>query len=142
MEGRCGVLREELLGRTGGSALRRRIIEMPNPEYQRLLRCTAAEMRVRLPGGGPDAVAINQLLAELDDRTLLRAICNLGGHDMATLRSAYAQIDDTCPTVIIAYTIKGYGLPAQGHPQNHSSLLTDEQFGELATTLGRDPPAP
>ncbi|HYR16436.1 MAG TPA: transketolase C-terminal domain-containing protein [Mycobacterium sp.] len=137
-----GGLLEELFARTGGSALRRRIIEMPNPEYQRLLRCTAGEMRIRLPGDGPDAGTINQLVADLDDSTLLRAICNLGGHDMATLRSAYAQIDDTCPTVIIAYTIKGYGLPAQGHPQNHSSLLTDEQFGELATTLGRDPRAP
>jgi pyruvate dehydrogenase E1 component len=99
-------------------------------------------MRIRLPGDGPDAGAINQLVAELDDSTLLRAICNLGGHDMAALRSAYAQIDDTRPTVIIAYTIKGYGLPTQGHPQNHSSLLTDEQFGELAATLGRDPQRP
>ena len=42
------------------------------------------------------------------------------------------------PTVIIAYTIKGYGLPIQGHPQNHSSLLSDEQFADLAATLGRD----
>jgi len=137
-----GGLLEELFARTGGSALRRRIIEMPNPEYQRLLRCTAGEMRIRLPGDGPDAGTINQLVAELDDSTLLRAICNLGGHDMAALRSAYAQIDDTRPTVIIAYTIKGYGLPTQGHPQNHSSLLTDEQYGELAATLGRDPQRP
>jgi len=40
--------------------------------------------------------------------------------------------------VIIAYTIKGYGLPTKGHPQNHSSLLTVEQFGELAASLGMD----
>src|SRR6185312_3078621 len=50
----------------------------------------------------------------------------------------YAQIDDSRPTVIIAYTIKGYKLPTQGHPQNHSSLLSEEQFAELARNLGKD----
>ncbi len=28
---------------------------MPNPEYQRLLRCNAEGLRARLPGDGPDA---------------------------------------------------------------------------------------
>ena len=30
--------------------------------------------------------------------------------------------------MIFAYTIKGYGLPTQGHPRNHSALLTSEQI--------------
>ena len=34
-----GRLLEELFTRPGGEALRRRIDAMPNPEYQRLLRC-------------------------------------------------------------------------------------------------------
>ncbi|MDJ0111715.1 pyruvate dehydrogenase, partial [Rhodococcus erythropolis] len=58
------------------------------------------------------------------------------------LREAYAQIDDTRPTVIIAHTIKGRGLPTQGHPQNHSSLLTTEQYEILAAELGMDPSKP
>ncbi|MCA2256002.1 pyruvate dehydrogenase [Mycobacterium intracellulare] len=133
-----GTLLESLFVRPGGAALRSRILEMPNPEYQRLLRCKAEALRSRLPGEGPEAAEIADLIAELDDATLIRAIRNLGGHDLAALRSAYAQIDDTRPTVIIAYTIKGYGLPTQGHPQNHSSLLTVDQFSELATHLGMD----
>jgi hypothetical protein len=35
-----GRLLEELFARSGGAALRARIDAMPNPEYQRLLRCT------------------------------------------------------------------------------------------------------
>lgn len=132
---RFGKLLEELFGRPGGPLLRDRILEMPNPEYQRLLRCSAADVRTRLPGPNADR-ALSELIAELADDTLLRAIANLGGHDMDALREAYAQIDDTRPTVIIAYTIKGYGLPTQGHPQNHSSLLTVEQYDALAATLG------
>ncbi|AII07875.1 transketolase-like TK C-terminal-containing protein [Rhodococcus opacus] len=137
-----GTLLESLFTRTGGPALRTRILDMPNPEYQRLLRCDAAQVRDRLPGDGPDAAAIASLIAELDDETLLRAIRNLGGHDLDALRAAYGQIDDTRPTVIIAYTIKGRGLPTQGHPQNHSSLLTVEQYEQLAAELGMDPADP
>ncbi|MEU2005860.1 transketolase-like TK C-terminal-containing protein [Rhodococcus sp. NPDC019627] len=137
-----GTLLESLFSRPGGSALRTRILDMPNPEYQRLLRCTAEQVRDRLPGGGPNAMEIAALIAGLDDDTVLRAIRNLGGHDLDALRAAYGQIDDTRPTVIIAYTIKGRGLPTQGHPQNHSSLLTVEQYEELATELGMDPNNP
>lgn len=137
-----GKLLEGLFGRPTGAALRTRILNMPNPEYQRLLRCSAAELRTRLPGAGPEAAAVVSLIAELDDATLVQAIRNLGGHDITAMREAYGQIDDTRPTVILAYTVKGYGLPTEGHPQNHSSLLTAEQFAALALTLGEDPDQP
>ncbi|MCG7631692.1 pyruvate dehydrogenase [Gordonia McavH-238-E] len=131
-----GRLLETLFAREGGSALRGRILDMPNPEYQRLLRCDADEVRKRLPGKGSDAESVTRVIDDVDDATLLAAIRNLGGHDLDALRTAYDQIDDTRPTVILAYTIKGHGLPTEGHPQNHSSLLTVEQYGELATALG------
>ncbi|GAB89746.1 transketolase-like TK C-terminal-containing protein [Gordonia rhizosphera] len=137
-----GHLLDELFARPGGDALRTRITDMPNPEYQRLLRCRDDEIRSRLPGDGPDAEQIASLLAGLDDATLHAAIRNLGGHDLGALRAAFAGIDDTRPTVILAYTIKGYGLPTQGHPQNHSTLLTEEQFAGLAEELGEDPAHP
>ena len=137
-----GGLLEDLFTRPGGSALRGRILEMSNPEYQRLLRCTADEIRQRLPGAGAREAEIDALIGELDDTTLLAAIRNLGGHDLSTLSAAYRQIDDSRPTVIIAYTIKGYRLPTQGHPQNHSSLLTIEQYEALAESMGMDPERP
>ncbi|WP_454787861.1 transketolase-like TK C-terminal-containing protein [Mycolicibacterium lutetiense] len=137
-----GAQLESLFGHSGGAALRTRILEMPNPEYQRLLRCSAEELRERLPGSGIGADQISTLIRDLDESTLLAAIRNLGGHDLGALRAAYAQIDDTRPTVIIAYTIKGHRLPTQGHPQNHSSLLTTEQYDQFATELGMDPTSP
>ena len=137
-----GALLEELFTRAGGQELRTRILQMPNPEYQRLLRCQADELRTRLPGEGPEAQAVADLITELDDGTLTRAIRNLGGHDLDALRKAYSEIDDTRPTIIIAYTIKGHALPTEGHPQNHSSLLTVPQYDELAAGLGMDPANP
>ena len=131
-----GRLLEGLMARPGGDALRRRIVQMTNPEYQRLLRCSDEELRMRLPGSGPDAAPIAALIQDVDDAALHAAIRNLGGHDFAALADAFAAIDDTRPTVIVAYTVKGYGLPIEGHPQNHSSLLTVAQYEELAAALG------
>ena len=130
-----GRLLGELFARPGGDALRHRIDAMPNPEYQRLLRRDAAELRRRLPDGDR---SIAGLIAGLDDAALAAAIRNLGGHDLRSLDQAYNAIDDGRPTLILAYTIKGYGLPIEGHPQNHSALLTAEQMRELAAHLGAD----
>ncbi|WP_375387120.1 pyruvate dehydrogenase [uncultured Amnibacterium sp.] len=137
-----GHLLEELFAREGGSALRRRIDTMTNPEYQRLLRCTPQQVRDRLPGEGEDAPAIAALLGGLSDAVVLRTISNLGGHDLAALRDAFDAIDDTRPTVVFAYTIKGHGLPSAGHPQNHANLLTPAQMAELASALGMRVEAP
>ncbi len=137
-----GRLLEHLMNRPGGAALRARIVEMSNPEYQRLLRCDADELRRRLPGEGAGSMEIAALVAGIDDETLLAAIRNLGGHDIPALREVFARIDDSRPTVILAYTVKGYGLPIEGHPQNHSSLLTIEQYQQLAALLGESVESP
>src|SRR5690348_5670423 len=137
-----GRLLEELFQRPGGPALRDRIDEMSNAEYQRLLRRTPDEIRTMLPGDGAGAADIAALIRDVPDDDLAAAVRNLGGHDLDALRDAYAQIDDTRPTVIIAYTLKGYGLAIEGHPQNHSALLTEDQLKSLAADLGLDPADP
>ncbi|HUA03182.1 MAG TPA: pyruvate dehydrogenase [Solirubrobacteraceae bacterium] len=130
----------ELFSRTGGRALRRRIDEMPNEEYQRLLRATPAELRERLPGSGRGRVDVARLVAGLDDDELVRAIRDLGGHDLQDLLDAFARADADRerPTVIFAYTIKAWRLATEGHPANHSALLTTEQWHDLAGRTGCD----
>jgi len=137
-----GRLLQQLFARPGGAQLRQRIDEMSNPEYQRLLRCGAAELRQRLPGDGPGASQIAELIEQTDDTVLAEAVTNLGGHDLAALDDALTAIDDTRPTVIFAYTIKGYGLAIKGHPQNHSALLSEAQVRDLAARTGADPGQP
>ena len=120
----------------GGAALRQRIDEMSNPEYQRLLRHEPTALRAHLPGSGSQAPAIEALLRKTSDDEIYDAFRNLGGHDHAALDIAFEQIDDTRPTVILAYTVKGFGLASAGHPQNHSALLNAEQLDRLALRLG------
>jgi pyruvate dehydrogenase E1 component len=127
----------ELFARPGGDALERRIDAMVNAEYQRLLRCSPGELRERLSGvGADDDEPIRNLIAGLSDSELSAAIRNLGGHDLAKLDRVFEAIDDSRPTVIFAYTVKGYGLASEGHPQNHSALLTRDQLDVLAARVG------
>ena len=63
-----------------------RIDDMTNPEYQRLLRCTAAELRERLPGDGPERPSSPRWSPTSTTTTLHAAVRNLGGHDLHALR--------------------------------------------------------
>ena len=130
-----GRLLDDLFTRPGGPALRRRIDQMPNEEYQRLLRASGAELRERLPGADAE---LAKLVAELDEAELRAGFRDLGGHDLGKLIDAYRAAEHDRPTVVFAYTIKGWSLPIEGHPENHSALLTADQFAELAAELGTD----
>jgi pyruvate dehydrogenase E1 component len=130
----------ELFDRPDGDALRLRIDTMSNEEYQRMLRSPIEEVRGRLvldPLTGPN---LTRLMADLDDREVAAAVRDLGGHDIADLIDAYRQADNTTdrPSVIFAYTIKARGLPTEGHPANHSALLSPDQWQSLAGELGAD----
>jgi pyruvate dehydrogenase E1 component len=129
-----------LFERRGGEALRARIDAMPNEEYQRLLRSPADELRERLPGSGRPRRELRRLLEDLDDGELGAALRDLGGHDLVDLLAAFRLADQTTdrPTVIFAYTIKAWSLPTEGHPGNHSALLSVEQWQQLASDLGAD----
>ncbi|WP_419818122.1 transketolase-like TK C-terminal-containing protein [Glaciibacter flavus] len=131
-----GHLLQELFSRPGGEHLKARIDGMSNPEYQRMLRCSPAELRDRMPGAGAGAEHIRTLLEDVADEDMPRVIAGLGGHDIGGLVDAFGEIDDTRPTVIFAYTIKGNGLPSAGHPQNHSNLLNPAQLEAVAAQLG------
>jgi pyruvate dehydrogenase E1 component len=115
-------------------ALRERVEAMPNEEYQRLLRADAPDLRTR----------VEVDVGDLDDGELLATFRDLGGHDLGALIDAYRQADAEPgrPSVIFAYTIKGWSLPTEGHPANHSALLNAQQYEELAAHLGTDPQDP
>ncbi len=135
-----GRLLRELFGRPGGEALRERIDTMANEEFQRLLRSPPAELRERLPGDARGRRDVERVLAELEDHEVSAALRDLAGHDLHDLRDAFREADLSTdrPTVIFAYTIKAWSLPTEGHPGNHSALLSAEQWVELAVALGAD----
>jgi pyruvate dehydrogenase E1 component len=139
LEAKYGRRLQGLFARPGGEALRRRIDEMSNEEYQALIRLPGAQLRARL-SDGPNGARAARVIADLLDEELPQVAANLGGHDLDELLAVLAQSTDgpPRPTVIFAFTIKGWGLPIAGHPLNHSQLLSDEQVELLRAHLGVD----
>jgi pyruvate dehydrogenase E1 component len=133
IEVKYGRLLQELFTRDGGDALRMRIDGMSNEEFQFLLRSPAESVRERLAAG---SAAITAVLADLSTEQVRAALGDLGGHDLDELRAAWAAVDNSRPTVVFAYTVKGRGLPLEGSPSNHSALLSEEQYAQLAQVLG------
>ena len=133
LEVKYGRLLQSLFARPGGEALRERIDSMGNEEYQFLLRSATESLRERLVAG---SIAVATALDDLTDEQIRTALRDLGGHDLLELRGAFQAVDNTRPTVVFAYTVKGRGLPIEGSPSNHSALLTEEQYVELAAALG------
>src|SRR5439155_1610315 len=72
------------------------------------------------------------------DEELAAIVSDVGGHDLGSVLGALdeADHDRDRSVVILAHTIKGWGLPIAADPLNHTALLTAAQVGELRTTLG------
>lgn len=133
-----GKHQRETFASPGGKAISDWIDNCPNAEYAALTYSGGAAWRTRLEKDlAGDGKAL-KLVAGLDDDALARLMTNLGGHCVETLLDAFAEADDALPTLFIAYTVKGYGLPFAGHKDNHAGLMNPGQIAELRSGLGID----
>jgi pyruvate dehydrogenase E1 component len=76
------------------------------------------------------------LLADHGDEALAALFSDLGGHCMETLVEAFDRAQDDVPTLFIAWTIKGFGLPFAGHKDNHAGLMNPTQMAALRQSMG------
>lgn len=120
----------------GGRALEAWIDSMPNERYQSLFGMDPEALRERFLDGAPREVV--DLVGGMPPADLAVLVTDLGGHDMSAMLEAYRQCDAVTdrPSVVFAYTVKGWGLPTAGNPRNHSALLSTEQVADLRTANG------
>ncbi|MBR0850940.1 transketolase [Bradyrhizobium diazoefficiens] len=123
-----GRLMREAFAEPGGEALKRWIDNCPNALYAALCFQGGAAFRKHLHDEIGDQGPITKLIDRRSDEELLALMSNLGGHDMASMLEAFESIDHDRPVCFIAYTIKGVGLPFQGHKDNHAGLMTVAQM--------------
>src|SRR5215470_6067889 len=123
-----GTLMRQAFAEPGGEALRLWIDNCPNALYAALCFQGGAAFRKHLQDEIGDQGPVSKLIARRSDDELLALMSNLGGHDMVSMIEAFEAIDHDRPVCFIAYTIKGIGLPFQGHKDNHASLMTVAQM--------------
>lgn len=138
LEAKYGQHLQAIFARPGGEALMHCIDDMGNEEYQATIRLPGEQIRTRLTR---DDATISHLINDISDDQLPALLSNLGGHDLPELMRVLHEAEENQgrPTIIFAYTIKGWGLPIAGHPLNHSMLLTQSQLEEVQQKMGIAP---
>jgi len=126
----------------GGRGLKNWINDCPNEVYSALTFQGGAAWRAQIQADLPDDAALHNLLASYDDAALHDLMTNLGGHCMEAVLDTFARVPNDLPTVFICYTVKGHGLPLQGHKDNHAGLMNPRQMAAfqeaMAVPAGRE----
>ncbi|GHC89204.1 transketolase [Novosphingobium pokkalii] len=130
-----GKQQREAFARPGGKSLQEWIDNCPNADFAALTYQGGAAWRARLLADIGSKPHVRKLLDSFDDAALAHLMTNLGGHCVETLLEAFAAADDETPTMFIAYTIKGFGLPLAGHKDNHSGMMNPQQILQLRDSL-------
>lgn len=106
---------DPLLSRDAKGVLRRRMEEAVDGEYQAYKARGGAFTREHFFGKYPE---LKTMVAEMTDDDIWRL--NRGGHDPHKIYAAYAAAVEhpDQPTVILAKTVKGYGMGEAGEGQN------------------------
>ncbi len=117
--------------------LARRMMEVVDGEYQKYVVAGGAYIREKFFGKYP---ALLERVKNMSDQQLEKL--NRGGHDPAKVYAAYQQAAlhrNGKPTVVIAKTIKGYGLGEAGEGRNmthNNKKLNEDELREFRTRFG------
>src|SRR5438105_10753002 len=114
----------------------KRMGELVDGEYQKLVVSSGAYVREHFFGSDPRLL---QLVEPMSDESLRRL--RLGGHDPRKVYAAYkAAVEHKgSPTVILARTIKGYGLGEAGEGKNvthQQKKLNEDELKEFRSRFG------
>ncbi|MEO7064043.1 MAG: pyruvate dehydrogenase (acetyl-transferring), homodimeric type, partial [Dokdonella sp.] len=117
---------DPLLARDTSGTLRKIMMDTVDGEYQNCKAFGGAYTREHFFGKSPET---REMVASLSDDDIWRL--NRGGHDPHKVYAAYHQAVNTkgMPTVILAKTVKGYGMGAAGESQNptHQQKKLDDE---------------
>jgi len=127
---------DPILERDSEGLLVKRMGELVDGEYQKLVVSSGAYVREHFFGHDPRLL---KLVEPLPDEALRRL--RLGGHDPKKVYAAYkAAVDHKGgPTVILARTIKGYGLGEAGEGKNvthQQKKLNEDELKEFRSRFG------
>src|SRR5579863_2257416 len=127
---------DPLFERDTDGLLAKRLGDMVDGESQKLTVESGAYVRQQVFGGDPSLLKMVEDLPDEALRTLRQ-----GGHDPRKVYAAYkAAVDHRgSPTVILARTIKGYGLGESGEGRNithQQKKLNEEELREFRSRFG------
>ena len=108
---------DPLLAKDKDGILKKRMMEVVDGEYQNFKAKDGAYVRENFFGAYPELASMVEKMSDADIWRL-----NRGGHDPHKVYTAYdaATHHEGQPTVILAHTVKGYGMGSAGEGQNRT----------------------
>jgi pyruvate dehydrogenase E1 component len=134
---RHGSIRQALFKKPGGDVFKN-FLEKELEDYELQALLLVRDMKALKKGIAKEHPSMKKFLEVVADQELFDAIRDFGGHDIALLIEAMEQSKQSTrrPTIIIAHTLKGWGLRSAAQPGNHSSLPSEDEVVELKTKQG------
>ncbi len=123
-----GHLWDPLLAKDKKGLLQKRMDEVVDGEYQNYKFNGGAYTREHFFGANPELLSI---VADMSDKEIM--YLNRGGHDVGKVYTAYAAAVShrDQPTVILAKTVKGYGMGAAGESGNEAHSIKKLKLDDL-----------
>jgi pyruvate dehydrogenase E1 component len=123
---------DPLLAKDKNGLLQKRMLEVVDGDFQNYKAKDGAYVREHFFGASPELKA---MVSKMSDDDIWRL--NRGGHDPHKVHAAYhaAVNHKGQPTVILAHTVKGYGMGAAGQGQNRThgqKKLNEEEMVSFA----------
>jgi pyruvate dehydrogenase E1 component len=134
---RHGRARLAAFKRQGGAALRA-ILEEGLSDYELQMHLLMRDPEETRRGLISHDKQVKKLIDKMKDAELESVLTDLGGHDTAALVKAYknSKKDPHRPTLIVAHTVKGWGMDMYAAPGNHSELPKQVEVEALLKTEG------
>lgn len=129
---RHGQKRLELFKRPEGENFKK-FLEQDLQDYEFQALLLVKDMPALKRGLEKAHPKLKKFLASVSDDELYWGLRDLGGHDILLLADAMekSKLNRRKPTIIIAHTLKGWGLKSAAAPGNHSSLPNEDEVVEL-----------
>jgi pyruvate dehydrogenase E1 component len=129
---RHGSKRKALFAKPGGEVFQN-FLEKELKDYELQALLLVKDVKLLKQGIVKEHPNMKKFIDAVSDNDLMEAFYDFGGHDFTELIEAMEQSKKSTrrPTIIIAHTLKGWGLRMAAAPGNHSALLNEDEMEEL-----------
>lgn len=129
---RHGSKRTALFNKPGGDTFKN-FLEKELKDYELQALLLVKDVKLLKEGIIKEHPKMKKFIESVSDQELMEAFRDFGGHDFLAMIDALqrSKLSTRRPTIIIAHTLKGWGLRMAAAPGNHSALLNEDEMEEL-----------
>ena len=134
---RHGSKRQNLFKKPGGDVFKN-FLEKELQDYELQALLLVQDMKALKKGIVKEHPTMKKFIDSVSDQELYESFRDFGGHDIFLLAEAMLKSKESArkPTIIIAHTLKGWGLRMAAAPGNHSVLANQEELDQLRAAQG------